>query len=270
MHELAKDRYGLVRPLCDPIDELRAPVYGVIEGNLLGRVLVDDPEAPGSACLIMGREPSDLFVVGDASDGLFASHLRDFIVGQVIPALRPGEGAGHLMLYAFNEEWRMLLDELLADQGVRRLHRTTYDYDVARLADHDGWRQRIPADYCVRRVDRVLAQHVGGMDEHWGGIERFLAAGLGHCVLYGDQVVSTCQSAFVGDGRAELGAQTHRDHRGKGLGTLAALATIEACLGRGLAPEWGCFHNEASGALARKLGFLERPGIAVNYIRIEA
>ena len=59
-------------------------------------------------------------------------------------------------------------------------------------------------------------------------------------------------------------------YRRQGFATLASCACIEHCLEMGLRPEWGCYYNPASGALARSLGFSERPGTEVNYVRIEA
>ena len=64
--------------------------------------------------------------------------------------------------------------------------------------------------------------------------------------------------------------QGHSWIHGQGFATLASCACIEHCLEMGLRPEWGCYYNPASGALARSLGFSERPGTEVNYVRIEA
>ena len=37
----------------------------------------------------------------------------------------------------------------------------------------------------------------------------------------------------------------------------------------GLLPQWGCFYNPASGRLAQKLGFEEKGGVEVNYVRMD-
>ena len=84
----------------------------------------------------------------------------------------------------------------------------------------------------------------------------------------GDEFVSSCQTVFVGGGRAETGIGTREAYRRQGFGLIAACSYIDYCIEVGVRPEWWCFYNQASGSLAEKLGFTDRREVQVNYIRV--
>jgi len=268
MVELSTPEYCRVCPLFAEMEDNRAPLFSVIEARTPGRVLVDHSERPATACVAVGSVPSDLFLGGDEGDPLFNRALQDLLVTEVMPRLRDGTDVAHLMLYSVSEGWRTVLDDLLKEYGIRRLTRTQFTFRPERFARLRGWRERIPEGFHVQRADRRVAERIAGIAELWGSIDNFLREGFFFCVVGGDEVISRSGTVFVGDGRAEIGAETAEPCRRKGFATLAACACIEHCLEIGLRPDWGCFYNPASGGLAEKLGFVEKPGVEVNYVRI--
>jgi len=247
-------------------------VYAPLDGYNPGHVYVNDLQDPRSTCVLLG-DPAytgDIFLGGNPGDAEFNGAVRAPLDEVVVPSMLAEEGEGHIMLYTVAEGWRDVLDVLLASHGVKRLVRTVFALDrEAFAARHAEWRERVPEGHRVVRADRPLAEQIPGAAELWGSVDHFLERGFGFCVLRADEMLSRCQPVFIGDGRAELGVGTVPDHRRRGLATLAACACIEHCLSVGLEPEWGCFHNEASGALARRLGFVKQADLDVHYVRAE-
>ena len=271
MHELATANCGPIRPLFAEMTASRAVVLAPVEGYNPGHVFVDDPDQPGSACIAMGGTTytGDVFFGGIAENDTFDADVRALLTEEVMPSIVADGGEGHMMLVSATEPWREKLDSLMEAYGGRRIVRTLFRLDVGSFREHHAdWRSRIPEGYRVLRADRDLAAQIPGIAELWGSVEHFIEKGFGFCVLDGETMVSRCQPVFIGDGRAEFGVGTDKEYRRRGLATLAGCACIEHCLHLGLAPEWGCFYNEASGALARKLGFVQQPDLEVNYVRV--
>ena len=118
-----------------------------------------------------------------------------------------------------------------------------------------------PEGFALRQIDAELASrhpaYLPLVDPVTG---RF-----GTCLLDGEQVVSQCSAVFVGAGEAEIDIYTQEDYQGRGFARLTANAFIDECLRRGLRPNWACWpEREASIALARRLGFEERPDVPAH------
>ena len=269
---LPSDACDRVRPLFAETPANRAVLFAPLDGYNPGHVFVDDLEHPRSACVVLGYPAytGDIFLGGDSTDAAFNAAVGDLLADEVIPSMLADQGEGNLMFFSTTEAWQNTLDSVLSAYKVQRLVRTIFSLDRERFqTDHADWRERVPDGYRVLRADRELARQIPGAAELWGSLDSFMARGFGFCVLHGEAMVSRCQPVFIGDGRAELGVGTNADYRRRGLATLAGCACIEHCLDLGLKPEWGCFYNEASGALARRLGFVQQPDLKVHYVRVE-
>jgi RimJ/RimL family protein N-acetyltransferase len=241
-----------------------------VDGYNPGRVWVDDATQPKAALITAGGEPSDFFLLGRADDAAFSEAVYGLLSSRLIPAVTPEHGTQHLMFYTYSEAWQATLDDLLAPLGVRRLARSLFALDRDRFSAHADWRARLPEGLQMLPPDRRLAAEIGGIESLWGSLDRFLEMGLARCICDAQgNLLSRSVTVFFGGGHAEIGIQTQPEHRRQGLATLAAAAIIEACLEREIEPDWGCFYNEASGALAGKLGFVPRPDAVVHYVRAE-
>jgi len=259
MQELDAGAFAVVRELFDGIDFERPAVYAVLEGSQPGRVYVDRTDQPTAAFIWANSH----YMAGAFSNAAFRTEVEQLLRTQVMPR------TGHLLLYAYSDAWRNVLGDLLRDDAPQHIQRTAFDWDPARfIAEHREWRARVPAGYCVARIDATTAAQIGVIGALWPSIDAFLSKGFGHCVLQGDRVVSSCKTVFVGDGLAETGVETEDSHRRRGLAMLAGCAYLEHCLDCGIRPVWGCFHNAASEALAQKLGFTNRREMEVLYVHV--
>lgn len=269
--ELSVTEYERARPLFQGIDYHRPAVFTVLEGrgDVLqgrgGRVFVDRRDRPTAALILFDC----CYLAGSASNTAFNAALCDLLHAEAMPKNE------HLLLYTFTHGWREALDDLLKEDGVKRVVRTSFDLDANLFHErHHDWRTQVPKGYAVRRMDADLATQAGGLVELWGSIESFLAGGFGFCVLHDDadelhpKVVSSCQTVFVADEHAETGVSTQEPYRRRGLATLAGCAYLEHCIASGIRPEWQCFYNAASENLAQKLGFTNKRGVEVTYVRV--
>jgi len=259
MHELRAGEFACARALFAEIDFQRPAVYSVLEGSQPGRVYVDRPDQPTAAFIWA----DDCYVAGNAPDAAFSAKVGRLLCTDVMPSTE------NLMADPYSDAWHDLLRALLYDHGPQHIQRTTFDWDPARfVAEHREWRAGIPAGYRVARIDATIAGQVGVIGALWPSINRSPAKAFGSCVLQEDRVVSSCKTAFVGDGLAETGVETEEAHRRQGLATLACCAYLEQCLDRGVRPVWSCFYNAASEALACKLGFTNRHEMEIIYVRM--
>lgn len=248
--------YVRVMPLFDAYRYLRPAIYAVLEGTQPGEVLVDNRAAPRSAVLW-----SDfLYLAGDANNEAFNAAFRTRLIEEAAPTRQ------HLLLYGSNEIWHAFLDGLVAPLGGRRLERSLFSFDPDRYRRCSlAYSSTLPNGFQLKRLDARMALEVGGIPELWGSVEQFLAYGWGYCVLQGDAFVSSSQTVFLGDGRAEIGVGTREPYRRRGFARAVVCATIDECLRRGILPEWGCVYNPPSGALAESLGFAPLPSAAFFY-----
>jgi len=255
MIELDASEFHKVTPIFRGIDHNIAVVHSVIEGNNPGRVFADNPLAPTSAFLF--PEGTFLYVGGNENDSAFGQSLKNLIFDDILPHAAEKE----LILFSFSDAWRNRLDALLREKSVIRIHRKVFTFSPERFSVHKQWRDRIPDGFCMRQIDEQLAERQPAYRPIVSSSKKF-----GFCLLREDQVVSDCVSIFVGKGEAEIDIHTHEKYRGRGLATLTASAFIEACLSRELRPNWACWpERRASWALAKKLGFEEKPDVPAHY-----
>ena len=255
MIELNASEFHRVTPIFRDIDHNIAVVYSVIEGNNPGRVFADNALAPTSALLF--PEGTFFYVGGNENDSEFCQSLKSLLFGDILPHAAEKE----LILFSFSDAWRNRLDALLGEKGVIKVYRKVFAFNSEKFSVHKQWRDRIPDGFCIRQIDEQLAERQPAYRSIISSSKKF-----GFCLLREDQVVSEYVSIFVGKGEAEIDIHTHENYQGGGLATLTASAFIEACLSRGLRPNWACWlERRASWALAKKLGFEEKPDVPVHY-----
>lgn len=101
----------------------------------------------------------------------------------------------------------------------------------------------------------------------FGGMERWLAGGIGRCLMRDDEIVCESMAGPPVRGLMEVGVITRESERGRGYATLTCRHLVRACEERGLVTWWNTSSgNAASAAVARRLGFtLERRYELVAY-----
>jgi RimJ/RimL family protein N-acetyltransferase len=265
MIELVPGKYDRVVPLLDriPFNNLFARV--VVERKVRGRILVDNESAP-TVCLIIHKYGMS-FLSGGFENSLFNGELVTILKGA-----QSGDIRAKWML-AWPEDWNHKLAVLLG-KGLMIVSDDSFDATVQEDKVHvlqtervnfkfhrELYPGRIPVpDGCaLKRVDSEMYERLSGSvvpQYFWDSFQEFWRNGIGFSLVSGEQIVSTCFSSFVVDGKLELGIETGRAFRRRGYSIYPARALMEHCLANGYEPIWACRKgNVGSFKLALKLGF---------------
>ena len=216
--------------------------FAVLQGSLLGKILIDDLAAPVWAA------------VWEQADGTLylGGHMTAQIVDEVINVLRR-EAEVLVGLWVDDPRWAWLPPRAnyvgfaidFVDRAPSR--------DLAVLTRH------LPEGCEVRRMDADLAVHSSGFQSwsaHFGGVEAYLRSGMAFCLLKDGEMMSEASADPPANGVMEIGTGTHKAHRQKGYATWICAYTIQACEHMGRVTHWNCARqNLASAALARKMGY---------------
>jgi GNAT superfamily N-acetyltransferase len=213
--------------------------FAVLDGTAGGRILTDDPRAPGWGAVQEFSDDSVLFLAG--------AFGRD-LVAELIGALR---------------RRRVVTVGLTADDPLLALLPSDPDHDGVDLdfEDRDPTvdLERFiepPAGLRLARIDRGLLPRCA-----WGpwmvdSLETALERGLGYCLLDGELVVAEAFAGPAVEGVLEMATITHQAYRRRGLATVVCARTILECERRGDRTWWNTsLTNASSAALARKLGY---------------
>ena len=123
-----------------------------------------------------------------------------------------------------------------------------------------GFIEALPDRFVLRRITAAdagrFAELADSLVYNYPSVEEFVARGIGFGVDHEGRFVSGCSSFALSTRALEFEIQTHPDFRRRGLASAAAAAMIEHCLDHRLEPCWDA-HNDASAALAAKLGFVD-------------
>lgn len=256
MIELSPHEFHTVSSLFKGIEHSVALVYSVIEGNSPGRVFVDRLDTPSSVYLF--HEEAFHYVGGSAADSSFNQAMVSLIFDDVLSRLEEQE----LVLFAFSDAWRQELDVLLSHRGVMRIRRKVLSFNLLRFQAHAGWRGQLTEGVCVRHIDEQLVEK----NADYRPLVEARTKGFGVCVMRDDEIASVCRAVAVGGGEVEIDIHTEEKYRRQGYALLAACAFIEESLSRNLTPSWACWpEREASYALAKKLGFEDKPDVPVHF-----
>ncbi len=254
---------------CAPVTALvspeRVPARAVLSGLTPGRVFANDRRQP-SAVLIWG-EFRYCYLAGDSGDGAFVADLASLLAGELLPEARASSDPT-IVFYPLGPGWLERIAALFpGDQQIRPV-RQRFTFDPARFAGRN-WQTRVPAGLRVERIagDRAAAVVTPLVGVLWRSVADFLTHGMGYCVVEGDRIASTCLSAFVAGGRAEISIDTDPDYREQGLATLCGAAFIAHCLDEGITPVWECWRdNVPSVRLAARLGFRTADEQATHFV----
>jgi RimJ/RimL family protein N-acetyltransferase len=264
MQELSPSAFESVRPLFDPIRDMRAAVFTVLEGKQTGRVWVDQIAHPRSTVLKL-----DFYYLTSTPDA--AEFPADTVKWLRDEVLNRQEYTG---IWSFSKPWDAALQTSLQAYEVGRYVRSTFDFDAQRYRErHTGWQKRVPAGFAVQRLNAQTTLQADGTAAIWGSVENFLEHGFGFCMLDESQkderlaFAANAQTVFVGDCHAETGVETREAYRRKGLATAVCCAYIDVCLEKGIYPEWGCeANNKPSARLARTLGYTNEHEFPFLYV----
>jgi RimJ/RimL family protein N-acetyltransferase len=254
IHECPTNHPALAA-LFDPTLADHVVLWAVLKGRHTGRAWVDDVHYP-SQCVLR-------------TDALLTYSSHDISPAFLAAAIAHVRQKGPLWLVA-SAEMDAPLGAPQATHIAQRLEFLDCDPDSAVLAE---LRQRLPAGFEMRRIDRALLERCewrADMEFFCGSLDTFLAQDLGLCMMRGDEIIVEAYASSFGETHAEIGAVTREPHRGRGYAPIACAYLIEAVAQRGYQPYWSCDRdNTASIRVARKLGFrAEKPYRILEYSAI--
>jgi GNAT superfamily N-acetyltransferase len=259
MLELKPAQYTLVRPLFKAIPYLRAVVFANLDGPQLGRVFVDHLPDPSAAFIWSDA----LYLVGAHDLIEFNQDFKHFVITEAFLAKE------HLLFYPFTADCFACVMTLFQEYDITSIVRTGFTFDAAFFHTNQSKYERgIPDGFELRRIDKSFDASKLGIIEVWGDLATFYACGIGYAMLHEGTPVSSCISIFLGGGHAEIALSTQESYRRRGLAFLTASAVIEECLVRGLTPDWQCYYNPPSEALAIQLGFTDKTEIQIPYLHV--
>lgn len=215
-------------------------------------LLVDDPQHPHSACLML---PPRAYIAGNTRSSVFNNELA-----QVINASYPPYREA---LFFYDAAlWGAVLENLVLGREMINGIREHY---VRKSAAVD-WQERVPDGIAIHPVDSSLLAQSGlvNLDRLIAEIEMsnpsvdaYLERCFGVCAIEGDALVGWCLSENNTGTRCEVGIETVESHQQRGIGTLMTLALVDLAHQRGVGSVgWDCWkRNAASGKTALSAGF---------------
>jgi len=141
-----------------------------------------------------------------------------------------------------------------------------------------GYPVKVPEGYRIEQITESLLEEgyqntdlvKNEMRSERKSVQDFLEKSFGFCAISGDEIAAWCMSEYNADNRFEIGIETHKDHRRRGL----SLQTARACINHGVANGytqvgWHCWvKNEPSNMLAKRLGFKQMHNYPVEYLEV--
>jgi len=208
------------------------------------RTFADNLESPGIVLITKGE---NVTISADAACDTYDQALLEFLTQ-----------AGHktLWLSVTSEGIAAKLSDLLCDYRPEQLTRCNYRLNEEAFRKLPDWRSLIPPRFSVAYYDtrsaEFLKRHRRSQECWFPESNRFAFV-----TLYKNKIVSECFSVFVEENLVEVGIETEKRFRRRGLAFLTSMAFIEHCLHNGLETNWGCWHyNHDSAGLAKKLGYI--------------
>jgi RimJ/RimL family protein N-acetyltransferase len=255
-YRLDKTDYKNARPLFRAL-EFHLTSAAVLDGNNPGLVVVDDQRNPQSAFML---SPEGCYLAGRSDKDAFNRAL-----GQAIREKRildvPVEA---LWVICATASWEKQLADLVAPFHPAKIARRHY---VCRALKHD-WRAHLPDGFEAHRLDEAflnrpgltLPDHIKSwMEGNWGSTADFLQRGFGTVTLCANECVAWSLADCRSGDACEIGIQTAKPYRRRGLAAITAAAAAEYALSHGFSRVgWQCSEdNLGSIGTAEKVGFVK-------------
>ncbi|MDF2988377.1 MAG: hypothetical protein K0R50_3887 [Eubacterium sp.] len=248
----------------------------VIRGQVSGTVYVDNAQEPGTFFIVHPYGMSLLF--GDLNNGEFTAGLQQYLLNSG----KERDKAEWLQSYPC--EWSEKIEKLAGSFIVESSNmenaasdntakiikhtRVNFQFDKER---YEAIKQQMKNPTCnIVKTSAEMFEKISGAvipRFFWTDGNDFEKNGAGYSLLCNEEIASTAFSAFLLDGKLEIGIETSDKYRGRGFAVSVCSALIDYCLINGLEPVWSCrLENTASYQLAQKLGFV--PTIEIPYYQL--
>lgn len=119
----------------------------------------------------------------------------------------------------------------------------------------------LPAGYELREINTSLLSGIHGNivpSLFWKDIDKFFERGKGYCIVHDNHIAAWAFSAAISSKEIDIGIETDKDYRNRGLAAIVANRMIQYAVEEGKAPVWAChYQNIASKRTAEKIGFVK-------------
>ena len=234
-----------LRSLFDPNVPNSHKCFGVLDGDVLGIILTDNPSNPTWG-LVREAGLGTTFVSGN---------IDSLVLNQAVNELRKVGDVG----FSFwpEDKGNTLLppnpDDVTLDRSLKFSNRS------ANVTDLKAFVNLIPEGCDIRPMDSQIMERCLWGDSYiqaHGSAEAFLRKGIGLCLMNGDEILSEAYATHFSTGIFEMATVTHEEHQGRSYSTITCAYAIQACEELGYATLWFCRKtNFPSASVARKLGY---------------
>ena len=236
-----------LRSLFDPNLPNSHKCFGVLDGDVLGIILTDNP-SNSTWGLVREAGLGATYVGGDIDPLVLSQTVNELRkVGDVSFSFWP-EDIGNILLPPNP-------DTVTPDRALKFSNRSAHVTDLNALMN------RIPEGSDMRPMDsQILERCLWGESyiQAHGSAEAFLRKGIGFCLMNGDEILCEAYATYFSTGVFEMATVTHEDHQGRGYSTITCAHAVQACEELGSVTLWFCGKtNLASAAVARKLGYTQ-------------
>lgn len=240
---LTPDQYPAVRHLLNDDNAHWPLLQSVLQGDLGGRVYVDDPRHIRSA-FILSRMDWAYFLGPEDNPGFHR---------EILAVLRE-KNEGNIIWFGASDSWKERAAALFPQIQEFPRYAFRWNRQPHAIPDDTGAVRILPIDQSS--LDSILQKYYPN-GSFWDDPNRFLQKGFGFYIREEHEIAGVILSAGVTDAGAEIDIHTDEQFRRKGYAEALSRAFIRACHEKKLLPKWDCYYqNEASLALARKLGFV--------------
>ncbi|GGE70480.1 GNAT family N-acetyltransferase [Priestia taiwanensis] len=232
-------------------------ILSCLQGHM-GTAWVNDVDNPTAAQIIVG---DFAFYAGDA----YATGVEELL--RNIPE--------HMLIIVDTDEWKERIEEVHAGSLDKFLRYQFYKNPEHLKKEHvQTFLSHLPTGYELVKLDTSIV-HEPTLHElsddfiaRFDSGEDYVERGIGYAILHEGKVVCGAGSYSIYDSGIEIDIVTHKNHRRKGLATVAAAALIMDCLEQDKYPSWDAA-NTNSAKLAEKLGYVFKEAYDTYYIHTE-
>ncbi len=238
---------------------------GVLAGNNVGRVWVDNPVNPASA--IVWSDGLECFqFMGCETNQVFNKELNAFIHNALTSFLKE-KGLDFFEFAADEEKWYTSVFNALPDKEIKK----SWQYVYKSGPDAKGNSNvTIPRPYSLQKIDQNFIYSVSNgvkvsnpeflmnyLEQYWGSADNYLNHGYGYAAVDGEKIVSFGITSFLYKETFTIGVETLEQHRRKGLAGILVNILLKELYSKGYDIWWDCTEsNIASQKTAESAGLV--------------
>ena len=229
-------------------------VESTLNGNLQGKIFVDDKNIPRSGLLI---NPEGLFLAGNPTNQEFNENLSKYME-DAIKNGTPIRDTDNLWFYIDNPNWKNQFSHIFTSRKPFKVGRLHYKIKLP----PKKLETKPQKNYKIQRADNNLdtSSMISPDDIHeWiaPNLDDYLKLGFGAVLTQKNKIISWCTADCATTDRCEIGIITTADMRRKVFGSMTVNKALNYCHESGYREVgWHCeAHNYGSIATAEKVGF---------------